>query len=454
MKSDRFLPAFVPAILTLLICESLAGQQSVVNASRSGPAAGQVASHAGADSQHVAMPDSVISVGSAAAAPLSPAAALVSASRVTAVEPLMQPPAPPQQGRRPGAQAMNPSISVIGNFLGTANFLDGLERNYDFGLEEAEFAFNAVVDPYASADFFIAAGRHAEPVLLPGGEPDGEEDEHGHEEEGLAFELEEAYVTLLTLPLHSQLKAGKFRAKFGKLNETHPHAYNFLDLPLLYQHFMGGEGLNDNGVSLRWLLPHDTFFQELTLQVLSGPAENFSFVRAENNRFLYLGHLKNYFDLNESTSLELGVLGMTGPNHSDGDRTDMFGADLTVKWKPLRRNRFQSFEWTSEFLLSRRREQNSAFATTETVSSIGWFSHARYQFRQRWYLGAMAEYAEFPAFDQFNRKAYSGILQFYATEFQKFELQARYNDGNFFDGFADFMLRAVFVIGSHGAHQY
>ncbi|MFQ5627786.1 MAG: hypothetical protein ACE5I1_03420, partial [bacterium] len=344
------------------------------------------------------------------------------------------------------SQGMNPNISAIGTFLGTGSSLDPLERNYNIGLQEAEFSFKAIVDPYATADFFIAAGKHAEPILSPG---EHDEADGGHEEEGgLEFELEEVFVTLLHLPLNTQIKAGKFRPKFGKLNETHPHAYNIIDLPLMYQYFLGGEGFVDEGVSFRWLLPNPSFFQELTFQVLNGPGENLSFTRAENNKLLYMGHLRNFFDLSESTTLELGLLGATGPNNAEGDRTKMFAADLTIKWKPLQKNRYKSFEWTSEFLLSKKDELD------EDITSIGLFSHLRYQVAKRWFIGGLAEYSEFPEFDQFNHKGYSGILQFYATEFQKFEIQGRYNDGNFFDNFFDVFVRAVFVIGAHGAHQY
>ncbi|MFQ5632800.1 MAG: hypothetical protein ACE5I1_28865, partial [bacterium] len=345
--------------------------------------------------------------------------------------------------RQNRSQGMNPNISAIGTFLGTGSSFDPLERNVNIGLQEAEFSFKAVVDPYATADFFIAAGKHAEPVLLP-----GDNAAEGEEEGGLAFELEEVFVTLLHLPLNTQIKTGKFRTKFGKLNETHPHAYNIIDLPLMYQYFLGGEGFADEGVSFRWLLPNPSFFQELTFQVLNGPDENFSFTRAENNKLVYLGHLRNFFDLNENTTFELGLMGATGPNSAIGDRTKLFAADLTLKWKPLQKNNYKSFEWISEFILSNRNEAD------EEINSIGWFTHLRYQLKKRLFIGGMAEYSEFPAFDNFNHKAYSGILQYYATEFQKFEIQGRFNDGNFFDSFFDVFLRAVFVIGAHGAHQY
>ncbi len=255
-------------------------------------------------------------------------------------------------------------------------------------------------------------------------------------------------MTILSLPFSTQIKAGKFRGKFGKINESHPHGYNFIDLPLMYNNYLGAEGLNDEGVSLSWLLPNAAFFQELTLQVTNGPSENTSFTRAKNNRLLYLAHLKNFFDLSDNTTLELGFTGLTGPNNERGDATQMLAADLTLKWKPLQRNRYKSFEIMNEFLVSKRN------SVGQNVTSIGLYSFLRYQFAKRWFIGGLYDYSEFPEFSDFNHQAFSGILQFFATEFQKLEMQYKFNKGNFFDNFSEFKIRAVFVIGAHGAHQY
>lgn len=347
-----------------------------------------------------------------------------------------------QTARRNLFQNMNPNISVIGTVLGSANTRDALDRNVDLSFQEGEFSFQAAVDPYAKADFFIAFGKHAESELLPGNAEEAEGEEGGFEPE-----LEEAYITFLSLPFSTQLKVGKFRSKFGKINETHPHAYNFIDIPLIYSNFFGPEGLNDEGIGLSWLLPNKVFFQELTFQVTAGPAENTSFARADGNRLLYLAHLKNFFDLNENTTIELGVSGLSGPNNAAGNLTKMFAGDLTVKWKPLR-NRNRSFELLSEFLISERSDAG------RDINSFGFFSHLRYQFAKRWFVGGLFDYSEFPEFSEFNQKAYSGILQFFATEFQKVEFHYKYNDGSFFDNFSEFKVRAVFVIGAHGAHQY
>lgn len=344
--------------------------------------------------------------------------------------------------RRSLFQNMNPNISVIGTIIGSGTSLDSEDRNVDLSFEEGEFSFQAIVDPFAKADFFISFGKHNESTLIPG-------EVVGNEEgAGLEPEIEEAFITILSLPFSTQLKAGKFRSKFGKINETHPHAYNFINIPLLYNNFLGAEGLIDEGASLSWLVPNGAFFQELTLQVTSGPLESTSFARAENNRLLYLAHLKNLFDLNDNTTLELGFTGLTGSNNSNGDATHIFAADLTLKWKPIRYNRYKSFELMNEFLLSKRNSEE------KDITSFALYSFLRYQLSKRWFIGALYDYSEFPEFSNFHHQAFSGILQFFTTEFQKFEFQYRYNEGNFFDNFSDFRVRAVFVIGAHGAHQY
>ncbi|RMF67648.1 MAG: hypothetical protein D6743_04585 [Calditrichaeota bacterium] len=345
--------------------------------------------------------------------------------------------------RRKFFQNMNPNISVIGTILGAASSLDALDRNVDLAFQEGEFSFQAAVDPYAKADVFISFGKEVEAPLVP--EPDTSEPMGPS---GLEPEIEEAYVTLLSLPFSTQLKAGKFRSRFGKINETHPHAYNFINTPLMYTNFLGADGLNDEGISINWLLPNAAFFQELTFQVTSGPLESSGFARAEDNHLLYLGHLRNLFDLNENTTLELGFTGLVGPNNSEGQTTKIFASDLTVKWKPLRFNRYKSIEWMSEFLVSKHD------GVERDVTSIGLYSFLRYQVAKRWFLGAKYDYSEFPEFSDLHHQAFSGIVQFFTTEFQKFELEYRYNQGDFFSDFSDIKMRAVFVIGSHGAHQY
>src|SRR3954453_18849916 len=183
-----------------------------------------------------------------------------------------QTPVQPPQPR--SSLSFNPDIGVIGDFQGS--YISKGEKNFDMYLNETEVSLQAVVDPYIRADFFLSFGR--DPVTNKYG-----------------VEVEEGYLTTLSLPAKLQLKAGKFREAVGRINPTHPHALPFIDLPNAYINLFGEEGLNDEGVSLSWLVPKKAFYQELNVQTTSGFSKSPSFARSQGNHLIYLGHLKNFF---------------------------------------------------------------------------------------------------------------------------------------------------------------
>ena len=84
----------------------------------------------------------------------------------------------------PSSQVFNPDTSVIGNFVTTAG-KNPFSDESSLSLEEVEVAFQAIVDPYSGADFYIAAGPEAE--------------------------VEEGFLTLTALPARMLLKVGKLR---------------------------------------------------------------------------------------------------------------------------------------------------------------------------------------------------------------------------------------------------
>ena len=113
-------------------------------------------------------------------------------------------------------------------------------------LHESEAAFQAVVDPYARADFFISFG-----------------------EEGV--NVEEGFITLTSLPGGLLTKVGKMRAAFGKVNSLHNHVLPWADRPLVIGNLVGGEdGINDAGISVARLIPNPWVFLEATGQVFRG----------------------------------------------------------------------------------------------------------------------------------------------------------------------------------------
>jgi hypothetical protein len=323
--------------------------------------------------------------------------------------------------------SFNPDIGVIGDFQGS--YISRGERNFDMYLNETELSLQATVDPYARADFFISFGR------------DAETGKYG-------VEVEEGYLTTLSLPFKLQLKAGKFREAVGRINTMHPHALPFIDLPNAYVNLFGEDGLNDEGVSLSWLLPNKAFYQELVVQTTSGFSESPAFVRSQGNHLVYLGHLKNFFTLSDNATLELGLTAISGPNDS-ARTTNIATGDLTYKWKPVAMNTYHSLTWQSEFYYSHNDQtENNA------VTAFGLYSFIQYQLAKRTFLTGRYDYGEKPYNSSIKEQAYSLTFGWYATEFSKIEVEGKTTDDNITSRFYQAWLRWIFVIGAHGAHQY
>ena len=343
------------------------------------------------------------------------------------IEQQMQSNTQPTSAQPRSSLSFNPDIGVIGDFQ--TSYISRGKRKVDAYLNETELSLQAAVDPYVRADFFISFSR------------DPETGKYG-------VEVEEGYLTTLSLPARLQLKVGKFREAVGRINTVHPHALPFIDLPNAYVNYFGEEGLNDEGLSLSWLLPTKKFYQELVVQATSGFSESPTFYRGDNNRFTYLGHLKNFFTLSDNATLELGLTGITGPN--DSLRTTSIGAvDLTYKWKPVQLNTYHSVTWQSEFYLGHRN-----IAENNAVNSFGLYSFLQYQLAKRWFLTARYDYGQNPYDKTIVEQAYSLTAGWYATEFSKIELEAKTTDDNLDKRFYQAWLRWIFVIGAHGAHQY
>jgi hypothetical protein len=138
----------------------------------------------------------------------------------------------------------NPDIAVIGDFLGAAGH-NSVNPSPAFAMHESEASFQAIVDPYARADFFLSFG-----------------------EEGV--DLEEGFVTFPTVPGGLLVRAGKVRAAFGKVNALHNHVLPWADRPLVTENLVGGEeGISDAGLSVARLVPNPWFFLEATGQVFA-----------------------------------------------------------------------------------------------------------------------------------------------------------------------------------------
>lgn len=336
----------------------------------------------------------------------------------------------PQQA----SNLMNPNISVIAHFQGRAgDDLSPGERA--FSLREAELGFQAPVDPYARADFFIS--------VSPG--------------EGV--DLEEGYLTLLTLPGGVSAKVGKFRANLGKFNRTHPPETPFADRPLSTVAFFGAEGLSGTGLSLSVLIPNRWVYLNLDAEATNtwegAPAFGELLPGGEaqaggRKRDLgYLSRLSAFFDLGESANLTLGASYATGVHDPAGqERTHVENADVTFRWKNPRRAIYRSLVWQTEALFSQRRDGLGGWA-----SRRGMFSSADWQCARRWHVGGRFDATEFPE-KAGSERGGIGFITFTPSEFSLISAQfrgVRRADGSWE---RTGIFKLTFNIGPHGAHPF
>ena len=329
-------------------------------------------------------------------------------------------------------QSFNPDISVIGDVTGhMSNKGAGKKNENRFSLREVEVAFSSAIDPYARGDFFLSIGENKDGSFSTG--------------------VEEGYITFLTLPYDLQAKVGKFKADFGKANTYHTHARPWVENPIVINNFFGEEQMSEPGVSLSYLVPNpwDKYI-ELTLEAFNNGNEK-SFAGSKSNDLVYLSHLKNFFDISESQTFELGLSAATGTNDSGHGRgrTNIEGIDLTYKWKPLREGLYKSLTWQTEFLAS----QNNNRERIEE-DSLGMYSSLQCQFERRWTAGLRYDYSQYPHDSSKHDTGYSANLTFAQSEFAFLRLEYQHNVRNYGKDYDAVFLQLDFGIGPHRGHKY
>ena len=320
------------------------------------------------------------------------------------------------------SKIFNPDIAVIGNFLGAAG-ANPIEPSPSLEMREAEASFQAIVDPYARGDFFLAFG------------PEG-------------VEIEEGFVTFPTLPGGFLMKVGKMYNAFGKANTMHSHVLPWTDRPLVLRNLVGGdENLSDSGISVSRLILNPLFFLEATGEIYRGESSVFHAPSRED--LSYVGRLRGYRDITEGTNLDLGTSIAFGHNDAGpDDTTRLIGVDATFRWRPLRRAIYRRFLARSEFVWSRREQPDGA------VGAFGLYASGDYQFARRWFAGLRYDYAQ-RAFDSsLDDRGPSLLLTFWPSEFGQIRGQyrrTRYAEGTTAD---EFLFQFLFSIGAHGAHAF
>jgi hypothetical protein len=337
------------------------------------------------------------------------------------------------------SKIFNPDISVNGNVVGAAG-RNPFATLPAIQLSEVEASFQAIVDPYARADFFLSVN------------PEG-------------IDVEEGFITFTTLPANLLLKAGKLRAQFGKMNTLHTHALPSVDRPLVTTNLVGGdEGLSDAGLSLSRLINNPWVYLELTGEVYAGRSEVFQ--STQRSRLAYVARARAYRDLTESSNIDLGLSGAFGPATVDvplpvlsapGSATlqatdqnkQLIGFDATFRYRPLQRAIYRRLNIRSEFIWSQQ-----DLPASPSVHAFGMYVSAEYQFARRWYVGGRGDRSGRMTDGSAVDAGGSVFLTFWPTEFS--QVRGQFRHIRFADGQRanEFLFQFNFSIGAHGAHVF
>jgi hypothetical protein len=337
-------------------------------------------------------------------------------------------------GGSAASKALNPDISVIGDFIGAAGgnsppALATLQPFPSLQMHESEVGLQAIIDPYARGDFFISFGE-------------------------AGVNLEEGYITFTALPAGFVAKVGKMRAAFGKVNTLHNHVLPWVDRPLVNTNLVGGEdGIDDAGISIEHIIPAPKgLFLDATGQVFRGDSADV-FQQQQRSDVSTVEHLRAYKDITESTNLDIGLSYSRGHNNGTafqpGDFvTQLYGIDATVRWKPLRRSIYHSFVGRSELIWSQRQQ------FPREQRAFGYYVSGDYQFGRRWFTGGRFDWSDRSRFDALTDKGFAATLTYWPSEFSqvrgeyRFTHYAENRDSN------ELLMQLIFSLGAHGAHPF
>jgi hypothetical protein len=351
---------------------------------------------------------------------------------------------------------VNPDISVIPRFLISTNDGEKLSEGRrefsqpDFQFEELEVAIQSYLNPFARADVILT---------LPG--PDIEAGKLG---------VEELYATVLRgLPLDLNLRFGKYRAEFGKLNLAHPHTWPFITAPLVEERFLG-ESLNDLGISASVLLPTGDVYTKLTVDILRGLAiaGTTGIADTSGKKPLYANsaRLMGFFTLSDESDLELGLSGYTGIHDPYNHERFWYGnVDFKYKYRP---SSYTSLVLQGEYLYSTRSARQDAsltpyldqsgMAVVRTVTSGGLYVYADFQFMKIFSIGSRYDWAETPYHADERAHGIAVFFGYYPVE-ETLGVKLEYaNTTTMTAGVSESVnsiaLQVLFSLGPHKAHPF
>lgn len=408
-------------------------------------------------------------------------------------------------------------VGLVGTFAAGGSTADDIEGGTQLGghdpnqrgftVQGVEATFSGAVDPYFRGNANVLFS------LDSGGE---------------AFlELEEAWLESVSLPGNLKVRGGQLYSEFGRLNPTHLHSWAFVDTALVNGRFLGPDGLRNPGAWLSWLTP-TAFYSELFVGLQNSGGETaasfrggghahgdgaeealpFAYRHPDNDRgvqsfddLLITPRYATSFDLTDTQTLLVGASAAFGPNNIGGagagdTRTQLYGVDLTWKWKPANQSGgFPFVAWQTEAMwrntdvgafdwdedgdgaLSAGEVEDldtglPAVLGAETLADFGLYTQVTYGFTKGWTVGLRYDWLDRDEGDyELRNLALDGevlgpdplrnarwrlspALTWYPSEFSKIRLQYNLDDRRDIGTDHSVWLQFEFILGAHAAHKF
>ncbi|WP_295992251.1 hypothetical protein [Rugamonas sp.] len=409
----------------------------------------------------------------------APAPAIAVASEAAAPEAAAAPTPAPASAATPG-NIFNPNISLI--LGGTYQYLSQdpaawrlqgfAPSNSDevgpgkrgFNLGESELTLQSNIDPdFAGQLTFSLNGDNS-------------------------FSIEEAFVQTRELSNGLNLKFGRFLSSVGYLNSQHAHAWDFVDAPLAYQVFLGGQYKPD-GVQAKWLAPIDQF---LEVGVEAGSGSQFPGNDRDKNGlgatdvFAHLGD-----DLGDAASYRAGLSYLrTGAQQRSYDdlgvatafsgRSAVWIVDGIYKWAPNGNPTGTNLKVQGEYFHRKETGQLALLGPDSgpgesggyASAQSGWYLQSVYQFMPTWRAGLRYDHlssgtpriglvdsgvltlASFPILQAYAPSRATLMVDYSPSEFSRLRLQVARDKSR--PGVSDnqIFLQYIMSLGTHAAHAF
>ena len=321
--------------------------------------------------------------------------------------------------RQRNQSSMNPEISATGDVQFSAQTdIEGL----DLQLAEVEVALQATLDPYSYTKIFLTWG----------------EDEIG---------VEEAYIYWTGLPGKLRADVGKYRMAVGDLNRWHRHALPETNYPLVYQAYLGPDGLSGVGASLYTIVPV-SIAKGTTELFLQGAAIESEALNDLSNQPALLGRLQNFWQLSRSTYMQIGFTGIAAQNGDSNLTSNLLGVDFRFTIRPPEAGTRKDLTFRTEGYRLQR------LSDAPTTTRYGMYSDLTWRLSQRWVVGGRYDYVEAPFGPEDNLWRVTGVVTWWQSEFVYLRLQAFRNDLESTGPIDNLTLQVVWALGPHKHETY